>query len=72
LKTPEKEAIFRDFWRCATICHDIIIFKYNDKDHYSGSSQDEVVLIEAAKTTGFATFTARDMETLTIRLENGQ
>ena len=71
MKTPEKEAMLGEFWRCATLCHDIIIFKYNDKDHFSGSSQDEVVLIEAAKETGFSTLIARDMDSMTIQLSHG-
>lgn len=72
MKNPTLEKVFHDFWRCVTLCHDIIIFKYNDKDHFSGSSQDEIVMIEAAKQTGFSTFLARDSDGMTIQVSHGQ
>lgn len=60
-----------NFWRCATLCHDIIIFNYDGKDQYSGSSQDELVLLEAGKETGFSKLIARDSDYMTIRLKSG-
>jgi hypothetical protein len=63
-------SLFYDFWRCVTICHDVIIFKYDGKDHYSGRSQDEIVLLEAGKSSGLAVLTERDSDGVTTRLNN--
>lgn len=67
----ENNYIFNMFWRCASLCHDIIIFKYDGKDHYSGSSQDEVVLLDAGRYTGFSKLSARDSDYMTIEMESG-
>jgi magnesium-transporting ATPase (P-type) len=61
---------FDNFWRCATLCHDIIIFKYNNIDHYSGKSQDEVVILEAGRETGLSTLVGRNSDQMMIKLND--
>jgi hypothetical protein len=65
-----KESTFDNFWRCSTICHDVIIFKYDNKNHYSGSSQDEIVILEAGKSSKICMLTDRDSDSMTIKFSN--
>ena len=57
---------FYNFWRCVTICHDVIIFHYDGVSHYSGKSQDELVLMEAGRDIGHATMLNRDSDSIDL------
>ena len=48
----------------------MIIFKYDDKDHYSGSSQDEIVILEAGRSSKICMLTDRDSDSMTIKFSN--
>jgi magnesium-transporting ATPase (P-type) len=65
-----KENIFYNFWRCSNICHDVIILDYDEKEQYSGSSQDEVVILEAGKSSEICMLTNRDSDSMTIKFSN--
>lgn len=49
-----------DFWRCVCLCHDVLIIKQEGKQIYSGASQDEINLLNAAKDSGLARYEGRD------------
>jgi hypothetical protein len=43
------DQIFSNFWKCINICHDVCVIKIHNKKVYSGSSQDEISLLETSK-----------------------
>jgi magnesium-transporting ATPase (P-type) len=55
---------FLDFWRCVCLCNDAIVFQYDGASHYSGSSQDEIVLLEAGRDSEFCWLRLRDSDYL--------
>lgn len=52
------------------MCHDVLLFELNGQEHYSGSSQDEVNLLEAARDSGIAKLVYRDSERIIIKIIN--
>lgn len=69
MKASDKFSDFQNFWRCVSLCHDIIVFNYEGLDHYSGSSQDEVVLLDEGKESGYAKLISRDSDSMCIEVE---
>lgn len=67
-KNEYLESQFNDFWRCASVCHDVIVFKYDNKDHFSGRSQDEIVILEAGRTSSFCTLIGKDSDSVSIKM----
>lgn len=65
---------FLEFWRCLTLCHDVIQFSMgdkakNDKLQFSGSSQDEITFLEMCRDVGFCSFIERDSNMITINIQ---
>jgi magnesium-transporting ATPase (P-type) len=36
----------KNLWRCISLCHDVIKVNIDGKEHLSGASQDELVMLE--------------------------
>jgi magnesium-transporting ATPase (P-type) len=49
-----------------------LIFTYEDQKHYSGTSQDEIILIEASKESNIVTFTGRTSDHIEIKVGSGK
>ena len=41
-----------NFFRCITLCHETSIFELKGDKHFSGSSQDDIVLLQSLKDSG--------------------
>lgn len=77
IQTADKSQIFMDFWRCLTVCHDVIQMKVGtqgeDKaESYQGASQDEVTFLDMCKETNFVHFKERTSDKIFIELEGGK
>ena len=73
LPGSEKETL-DEFFRCVNLCQDCIALpdeKNKGSFNYSGSSVDEVCLLEMSRDSGVSKFTGRDAETCTIEI-NGR
>ena len=55
------------FFRCLVLCHDVIPMKVKGKTVMSGTSQDELVVIEVAGLSKYFSLIARDSESITLR-----
>jgi magnesium-transporting ATPase (P-type) len=54
-------------FKCFCICHDVIPMIIEGKSVLSGSSQDELVLLEMAKVCNFYSLEKRDNEEITLK-----
>ena len=70
LPAVEKEAL-DNFFRCVNLCQECISLENDGKVVYSGSSVDEVCLLDMARDSGYSKFITRDQESIKIEL-NGQ
>jgi len=59
---------FDNFWRCLGLCHEVMIFQFDGKKHFSGASSDELVFLEAGKTSTVMTMIDRDSEQIILEL----
>lgn len=65
------DATFTNFWRCVCLCHDVSIIDIQGHKSLSGSSQDELVLINAAAETKLYKFEDKTASAVTLSI-NGQ
>lgn len=70
LKADEQDVRYQNFFKCIALNHDVItITNPKGEKVYSGSSQDELVLLEMAKKTKYSSF--REKDTATISVQEG-
>ena len=62
---------FVNFWRCISLCHDVLLFSYNNKLHYSGTSPDEITLIETARDSGVCTLIKKTNDSIALEFDGG-
>lgn len=66
---PEDEGELLTFFRTMCLCHDLtMITNSAGVEHPSGTSQDELCLIDMAKRSGLAEFLGRDSSHLWIKV----
>lgn len=63
---------FEDFWRCVTLCNEVEVFNFDNKDLFSGTSSDEVAILEMAKESGVANLVFKRKEKFNIELQRGK
>lgn len=61
--------VFQNFWRCLTLCHETLIFQIEGKICFSGSSQDEINLLEVARDSGISNLIQRGQDSITIDIQ---
>lgn len=54
-------------FRCLVLCHDVIPMNVKGKKVMSGTSQDELIVIEVARMSKYFTLEARDSDSITLR-----
>lgn len=54
-------------FKCFVLCHDVIPMNVKGKIVMSGTSQDELIVIEVAGQSKYFTLEARDSESITLR-----
>ena len=64
---------FKNLLRCIVVCHDVLMMTLEDKDGVtrrikSGSSVDEICLLETVEQKQLARFVARDTQTITVEI----
>ena len=54
-------------FRCLVLCHDVIPMNVKGRKVMSGTSQDELIVIEVARLSKYFTLEARDSDSITLR-----
>lgn len=58
-----------NFWRCVALCHDVMVVQTEgSKESLSGSSQDELVMLETLKESKIGSLAERTADTVSISL----
>eukprot|EP00347_Sterkiella_histriomuscorum_P009146 403342344 len=66
----QNDQIFQDYWRCICICHNVIQLKKGNENQLSGSSQDELILLQMAEKSNYAKFLSKKIDSIQIELNN--
>lgn len=66
---------FKDLLRCIVLCHDVLLISLEGKDgemveQKSGSSQDELCLLEMVEKKRLASMVSRDATSITVKIFN--
>lgn len=70
----DKGSRFRDLLRCIVLCHDVLLISLEDAktgkmvEQMSGSSQDELCLLEMVQRRNLARFVSRDATSITVEI----
>ena len=72
-KAGKEGGLFRDLLRCIVLCHDVLLISLEKADgqveqQKSGSSQDELCLIEMVESRGLAKLVSRDATSITVEI----